>query len=314
VSIANFLGEKSTNSRTFHDEVVDLTKYGSILISGNNVDKIHIDFYPISENQQINLSVEYKDKRLPTENYYYYLVKEPGLTVSVNKNDLVTNDQNIINFINNQNNNNNLNNNILHINFNNFSDGIYYKVLIKHDGHGNPIRSVIYKTRYSRTFIYSAHDIYMGSDSPDNFNGGIINSDILLVSSKNINILGHIVYDEFDSIESFVNFAEEKSFTFPSNSNSYLNVIANNVIINSNSFTSDNYMIVNGDYFAFFDSNSATYLTKKEIKRLYYFGSNVSYRRYDPLNEKILSDDRESNNISKEYFATCRILGVEILK
>ncbi|MCX7759342.1 MAG: hypothetical protein N2169_07050, partial [bacterium] len=60
--------------------------------------------------------------------------------------------------------------------------------------------------------------------------------------------------------------------------------------------------------------NSATYLTKKEIKRLYYFGSNVSYRRYDPLNEKILSDDRESINILKADFSTCRILGVEILK
>ncbi|MCX7759343.1 MAG: hypothetical protein N2169_07055, partial [bacterium] len=232
VNIANNLGYRSQISRTFPDEVVDLTKYGSIFISGNNVESVYINFYPAynSGDQEIKFSVKYKNKH-EVDKYNYYLVMNPGTTVSVNVDNIITNDQFIINQI--EYYKNISNNNIINVSLNNFSDYKVYKVLIKYDKDNNPIRSIIYRTRYQRTFIYSTHDIHMGSDSPGTFNGGIINSDILLVSSKNINIFGHIVYNEFDSIESFVNLAEGNSFTFPADSKSYLNVIANNVIINS---------------------------------------------------------------------------------
>lgn len=311
--LANYLGDKSINTRTYPDEPVDLTKYGSLYISkpqGRDIRKVELKLRQENNNQVVDIVIDYSSEENNNQLYRYYLIRYPH-RITVIPSSTITNDQNIRNELSRIQNQSDPKNIDLEVNF----PGVY-KVLVKYDGNDNqkPVRSIIYKTAYSQTFIYSTEDISIGSNSPNTFGGGIVGTDILLVVKNNVIINGHIAYKEFDTIDALVNFIENRgSFQFPSDSESHLTVVARNIIIDPSNFNPD-YILLCGDYSAFYNTNSSIKLKETYNGKIYYFGSTVSYERYQPTNEKIVPDLRENKNIFKAQFATCKIMGIEILR
>lgn len=325
-SIRDFLRSKSVSSRTFPDLTLDLTKYGSIYIADKvnqkEVQSVRIKFYPNDRNQQIFFDVFYRGSygwgsSNGVDRYNYYLINQPT-TIDIIPANTVTNDQNLQTYI----------DSLLNpppgsqpVNPNSPypfelrpENGYVYKVLLVYGQGGNLERSIVYKTANDKTMIFSDVNVEIGSDNPNTFNSGIINNPVLLVTSQNINILGHIVYQEFGSIENFVNFAENNSFNFPADSKGSFYAIAKNITVNSVSFTSNDYLILNGHFVAFYDQDSTMSITNKYVKKLYYFGTNIAYSRYNPYNEKVITDYREGDNIFNAQFSTCRVLGIYFLK
>ncbi len=314
----DFLRAKSVSSRTFPDLTLDLTKYGSVYVADKvnqkEVQSVRIKFYPNDKNQQIFFDVFYRESGGlasvdGVDRYNYYLINQPT-TIDIIPVNTVTNDQNLQDFIDNLSGNPN---SPYSVNLQP-ENGYVYKVLLVYGQQGNLERSIVYKTANDKTMIFSDVNVEIGSDNPNTFNSGIINNPVLLVTSQNINILGHIVYQEFGSIENFVNFAEKNSFNFPSDSKSSFYAIAKNITVNSVSFTSNDYLILNGHFVAFYDQDSTMSITNKYVKKLYYFGTNIAYSRYNPYNEKVITDYREGDNIFNAQFSTCRVLGIYFLK
>lgn len=309
-SAVNKVENKSYNSKTFQNEIVDLTKYGSLYIYdpvNYQNKKVRLEFNTTNSNQLISININ-DNRGNNLERYNYYLVREPmNIQITPNSSFTVTNDQNIADLINSNENSNRVNISL------NPTYPYVYKVLQKAaENNDNPMITTIYKTRYVDTVIYSNIDLIVGSLEPNNFDGGTINNSIVIFT-RNINVIGNIVYNEFGSIDDFINFADNNTFSFPSNSRSYFSVIANNININTNNFT-DNYMVLNGDYVAFYDTNSTISLSGYNFRKLYYFGSTCSYKRYLPRNEKIVTDYRDGSNLIKASFNKCKILSVEIVK
>ncbi|MCX7972737.1 MAG: hypothetical protein N2657_05965 [bacterium] len=308
--LANYLGDKSINTRTYPDEPVDLTKYGSLYISkpqGRDINKVELKLRQENNNQVVDIVIDYYSH---TDIYRYYLIRYPH-KITVIPSSTITNDQDIRDELSRTQNQSEPKNIDLLVNF----PGVY-KVLVKYDSNDNqkPVRSIIYKTAHSQTLIYSTEDISIGSNSPNSFEGGIVGTDILLVVKNNVIVNGHIAYKEFDTIDELVNFIENRgSFQFPSDSESHLSVVARNIIIDPSNFNPD-YILLCGDYSAFYNTSSSINLRATYNGKIYYFGSTVSYERYPPTNEKIVSDLRENKNIFKAQFATCRIMGIEILR
>ncbi|MFN4219463.1 MAG: hypothetical protein ACK4GJ_00895 [bacterium] len=185
--------------------------------------------------------------------------------------------------------------------------GFVYKVMIKLDQNGDPSSAIIYKTHYDKTIIYADTDVEIGSNSPGSFEDGRIGSTVLLITSKSANIKGHVVYNEFSDFENFIDSFQSRDFRVLVGSESYFNLVADNIKIN---FTSDRKLILNGDYVSFFNRNSQTSFYGN-ASYIYYLGSNITAKRYVSQNEKIITDPRENNPL-KQYFLTFKVLAIDM--
>lgn len=320
--LANFVAEKSFNNLTndskwdSNNEFVNLTKYGSILVHNLDTLKpilyIDIKFNVTNGNQRIDFDVYWQDlkdinQKINKESYTYYLVKEDQTLQAVNKGSVITNDKFIEEQIQNQ------NQNLINI-YLNPSAGYVYKVLVKEDIMGNISKAIIYKTSYAKTIIYANAEVKIGSINQNSFDNGKIGSSILLITSKNIDILGHIVYKEFYDINDFINFSVNPINSRLNNSESYISVIAKNINISPPSNYSNKQLILNGDFIAFYDDKSETSLkTSATNLELYYLGSNITARRYTNVKEKVITDPRGENGID-QYFMYFKVLSIDILR
>lgn len=318
-NLRDFARNKSENNRTFPNEIADLTKYGSILISipqnsEKTISEVEIKFnINPQRNQEVYFNVSYtegKDNKEKSENYLYYLVRNPQ-TVYVNVNSLRTNDTSIIPTPPNNQNNQNNQNNPIPISLNP-SNNFVYKVMIKLDENGGPLNSTIYKTAYDKTIIYVDGNVKIGSNSVNNFDGGKIGSAIILITPKDVKIKGHIAYSEFLNPQNFMDLAQNENFQVLNESKSYFNVVANNInIVPDNSYYNRE-LILNGDYVSFFNLDSKTNFNNM-AKEIFYLGSNITSKRYVSRVEKIITDPRANNPIN-QYFMFFKIHAIDIKK
>ncbi|MEN3014796.1 MAG: hypothetical protein ABDH21_01865 [bacterium] len=301
--LASLLAQRSRQSKTFFEENVDLTRYGSIYISYPHLNaRIKMRFDTENSNQIIRINVEYTRRgNVEEDKYEYYLIREPQtINVTTDRNSFRTNQDDLYQQI---------SNGRLELQP---SSPYVYKVLLKYrDNSSNQVeRSIVYRTSDIRTYIYSEESIQI----QDNDKMSIINNSILLVTKADLNIHDNIVYQEFVPIENHLTEFANEQVNFPSDSDSYLCAVANNI----NIYTLMNHVLC-GEYIAFYDSNSGIDLINLAGQTMvYYFGSNLAYNRYEPYTlgakDKILVDSRQGSNLIKMYFNTFDILGIQTFR